>query len=113
LSTQARCGIRALPSWTLPGGGSHIFDLAGQNGAGFSNNFAWGSLVIDPGNTLDLAVGSGDALYAFMLQGLDIPGNTITNIDGAPGLFLYYDAADNPGCYSAADDQRKPRATVG
>ncbi len=94
-------------------GGSHIFDLAGQNGAGFSNNFAWGSLVIDPGNTLDLAVGSGDALYAFMLQGLDISGNTITNIDGAPGLFLYYDAADNPGCYSAADDQRKPRATVG
>ena len=31
-----------------------------------------------------------------MLQGLDISGNTITNIDGAPGLFLYYDAADNP-----------------
>jgi hypothetical protein len=30
------------------------------------------------------------------LARLDISGNTITNIDGAPGLFIYYDAADNP-----------------
>jgi len=78
------------------GGGAHEFDLAGHHGLGFSNNFAWGSLVLDPGNILDLAAGSGDALYAFILQGLIVSGTTITNIDGAPGLFLYYDAADNP-----------------
>jgi hypothetical protein len=78
------------------GGGTHTFDLAGQNGAGFSDNFAWGTLVIDPGNTLDLDIGSGDALYVDFLQGLIISGNTITNLDGAPGLFMYYNAADNP-----------------
>jgi hypothetical protein len=70
--------------------------LPGQNGAGFTNNFAWGTRAIDPGNTVDLGTGSGDALYVDSLQGLDISGNTITNIDGAPGLFIYYDAADNP-----------------
>ena len=78
------------------GTGTHIFDLAGLNGAGFSNNFAWGTLVIDPGNTLDLGTGSGDAQYVDFLQGLSISGNTITNIDGASGLFLYYNSADNP-----------------
>ena len=96
LSTQSTLWNSSTSELDFTGGGSHIFDLAGQNGAGFSNNFAWGSLVIDPGNTLDLALGSGDALYAFILQGLIISGNTITNIDGTPGLFLYYDAADNP-----------------
>lgn len=96
LSTQNTQWDTSSSVLDFTGGGSHIFDLAGQNGAGFSNNFAWGSLVIDPGNILDLALGSGDALYAFILQGLIISGNTITNIDGTPGLFLYYDAADNP-----------------
>ena len=45
---------------------------------------------------MDLGTGSGNALYVDFLQGLDISGNTITNIDEAPGLFIYYDAADNP-----------------
>jgi hypothetical protein len=96
LSTQNTLWSTGASQLDFTGGGTHTFDLAGQNGAGFSNNFAWGSLVIDPGNTLDLAAGSGDALYAFFLQGLNISGNTITNIDGTPGLFLYYDATDNP-----------------
>jgi hypothetical protein len=96
LSTQNTLWDTSSSVLDFTGGGTHIFHLAGQNGAGFSNNFAWGSLVLDPGNTLDLALGSGDALYAFMLQGLIISGNTITNIDGTPGLFVYYDAADNP-----------------
>lgn len=78
------------------GGGTHAFDLASRNGAGFANNFAWGTLAIDPGNIVDLGTGSGDALYVDFLQGLDISGNTITNIDEAPGLFIYCDAADNP-----------------
>ena len=96
LSTQNTLWSTSASQLDFTGGGTHTFDLAGQNGAGFTNNFAWGSLVIDPGNTLDLAAGSGDALYAFFLQGLDISGNTITNVDGTPGLFLYYNAADNP-----------------
>jgi hypothetical protein len=96
LSTQNMLWDTSSSVLDFTGGGTHEFDLAGQNGTGFSNNFSWGSLVLDPGNTLDLAMGSGDALYAFILQGLLISGNTITNIDGTPGLFLYYDAADNP-----------------
>lgn len=96
LSTQNTLWDTSSSVLDFTGGGTHIFDLAGQNGAGFSNNFAWGTLALDPGNTLDLVLGSGDALYAFILQGLMISGNTITNIDGTPGLFLYYDAADNP-----------------
>ena len=65
-----------------------------MNGAGFHDNFAWGTLVIDPGATLDLTAGSGDALYVNSLQGLDVSGDTVTNIDGAPGLFVYYDSTE-------------------
>src|SRR5258707_15309103 len=96
LSTQSTLWNSSTSELDFTGGGSHIFDLAGQNGAGFSNNFAWGSLVIDPGNTLDLALGSGAALYAFILPGLIISGYTLKNIDGTPGLFLYYYGGDNP-----------------
>jgi hypothetical protein len=96
LSTQNALWDTSTSKLDFTGGGLHTFDLAGQNGIGFNNNFAWGTLAIDPGNTLDLGAGSGDALYVNFLQGLNINGNTITNIDGTAGLFLYYDAADNP-----------------
>jgi PEP-CTERM motif len=96
LSAQNTLWNTVAAELEFDGTGTHIFDLAGLNGAGFSNNFAWGTLVIDPGNTLDLGTGSGDAQYVDFLQGLSISGNTITNIDGAPGLFLYYNSADNP-----------------
>ncbi|HXJ01512.1 MAG TPA: hypothetical protein VNH44_09825 [Micropepsaceae bacterium] len=78
------------------GGGTHLFGLAGQNGAGFANNFGWNTLHLGDTDVLDLELASGSALYVKMLQGLDISGNMITNIFGADGLFLYYDAADNP-----------------
>ena len=96
LSTQNTLWNTGAAELLFTGGGTHIFDLAGQNGAGFSKNFAWGTLAIDPGNTLDLSTGSGNALYVDFLQGLTISGTTITNIDGAAGLFLYYNPADNP-----------------
>lgn len=87
------------------GGGLHVFTLAGKNGAGSNHNFAWETLAIDRGNTLDLTSGSGDAVYVGVLQGLDLSGNTVTNIQGAPGVFLYYNPADNPqfhGAYTLA-----------
>ena len=95
-STQKTLWVTNVAELEFGGGGTHTFDLAGVNGAGFANNFAWGTLVIDAGNILDLGTGSGDALYVNFLQGLDISGNLITNIDGAAGLFIYYNAADNP-----------------
>jgi hypothetical protein len=78
------------------GGGTHLFALAGQNQAGFADNFAWGMLALGPGDLLRLESGSGDALYVGILEGLDIAGDLITNIFGADGLFIYYDVADNP-----------------
>jgi len=96
LSTQNTLWDTSPAELEFGGTGTHTFDLAGVNGAGFANNFAWGTLVIDAGNILALGTGSGDALYVNFLQGLDISGNLITNIDGAAGLFIYYNPADNP-----------------
>lgn len=95
-STQKTLWDTNVAELEFGGGGTHTFDLAGVSGAGFANNFAWGTLVIDAGNILDLGTGSGDALYVNFLQGLDISSSLITNIDGAAGLFMYYNAADNP-----------------
>jgi hypothetical protein len=78
------------------GGGIHFFALAGQQGIGFADNFSWDTLDLGATDVLDLTLGSGNALYIKMLEGLDISGNLITNIMGANGLFLYYDAATNP-----------------
>jgi hypothetical protein len=78
------------------GGGTHIFALAGQSGNGFANNFSWGTIDLGATDVLDLTLGSGNALYFKMLEGLDITGNVINNIIGANGLFLYYDAATDP-----------------
>ena len=78
------------------GGGIHFFALAGQQGIGFANNFSWGTIDLGATDVLDLTLGSGNALYLKMLEGLDITGNVITNIMGSTGLFLYYDAATNP-----------------
>ena len=78
------------------GGGIHTFALAGLSGSGFANNFSWGTLDLGATDVLDLTLGSGNALYLKMIDGLDISGNLITNIMGVNGLFLYYDAATNP-----------------
>jgi hypothetical protein len=78
------------------GGGTHIFALAGQQGSGFANNFSWGTLDLGATDVLDLTLGSGNALYLKMIDGLDISGNLITNIIGSSGLFLFYDAATDP-----------------
>ena len=96
LSTQNSLWNTSAAELDFTGGGLHTFNLAGQNGAGFSNNFAWNILSIGAGNKLNLGAGSGDALYVNFLQGLVISGNLITNIDGAAGLFLYYNPVDNP-----------------
>lgn len=80
---------------------SHLMDVTGlDDGAvasGFTNNYAWGVLDIDPGNTLTLEGISGtNALYASMLEGLDISGDDITNLVG-DGLNIYYDPSVDGG----------------
>jgi hypothetical protein len=95
-STENKLWQTASAELQFTGGGIHLLSLAGSNGAGFVDDFGWGTLEIAPGNTVDLAKGSGNALYVNFLLGLDVSGNTITNVDGAAGLFVYYNAADNP-----------------
>jgi T5SS/PEP-CTERM-associated repeat protein len=82
-------------------GTSHTMDLVGAdvgpNASGFTNNYAWGLLDLDAGNSLSLdgTVGT-NALYAAALEGLDISGDDITNIVGN-GLNIYYNPADDAG----------------
>ncbi len=73
----------------------HTMDLVGTDegaaASGFTNNFAWGLLNLDSGNSLSLdgTVGT-NALYVSMLEGLMFSGDAITNIFGND-LNIYYD----------------------
>jgi hypothetical protein len=68
---------------------------------GYDNNFAWGTVILDTGQTVRLFDGSGDdggALYVGVIQGLEfdsINNLLITNIFGAEDLNIYYDPALN------------------
>ena len=75
------------------GGGDHRFLLAGKDLGpmlGYFDNFAWGALEMDLGNTLLLDGTSGHALYVGEILGLTFDNLTITNIFGH-GLKLYHD----------------------
>lgn len=85
---------------------SHILQLTGSDlGAtpvGFVNNFAWGTLTIDSGNSLVLADGltggSDVAFYVDDIAGLVFSGDTVTNIDG-DGYNIYYNSQDPANAY--------------
>ncbi|HNS55576.1 MAG TPA: PEP-CTERM sorting domain-containing protein [Smithellaceae bacterium] len=83
------------------GSGEHGFYLAGADMgvsmAGFTNNFAWETLMIEGNLTLlDGNSEAGGALYVDILLGAIISGNTISNIQGQTGFNLYY-LASAPG----------------
>ena len=59
---------------------------------GYVDNFAWGELEIGAGNVITLADGNstpGGGFYADVVAGA-IHNGVVTNIDGAPGLDIYY-----------------------
>jgi len=67
----------------------------GPTTAGYTDNFSWDTLILDPDQTLTLVDGSdsdGGALYLEIITGLLISGGTsISNIDGAAEeLNIYY-----------------------
>jgi len=95
-STQKTLWDTAGATVEFSGTGTHTMDLVGLDegatGTGFTNNFGWGLLDLDSGNSLSL-VGTGpgtDALYVSALEGLDFSGMDITNIFGN-GRNIYYD----------------------
>jgi hypothetical protein len=85
---------------------NHILGLAGSDlgaiEAGYSNNFAWGTLTIDSGNSLTLEDGLiGNNKVAFYVEGLlgaDVSGDDITNITGH-GYNIYYNSLDTANAY--------------
>jgi fibronectin-binding autotransporter adhesin len=85
---------------------NHILGLAGSDlGAiegGYSENFAWGTLTIDAGNSLTLEDGLiGHNKVAFYVEGLlgaDVSGDDITNITG-DGFNIYYNPLDMANAY--------------
>lgn len=95
-STQRALWNTSQATLDFSGPGTHRFVLNGTAGAGAGNNYAWGTLALDPGSILDLMAGTGDALYVGTLQGVDTAGSRVSNIEGSANVVLYYDAADNP-----------------
>ena len=81
---------------------AHTFALAGadlgQSLAGYTNNFAWGTLDLATDQTLTLSDGNatpGGALYVGTIEGETIVGDTVTDITGN-GFDIYYEASLNP-----------------
>jgi len=77
----------------------------GKTYVGYANNFAWDTLDIT-GQTITLfdgnaANGSGGALYVRSLLGavVNTVNCTVSNINGAAGLFIYYDPQDLANSY--------------
>jgi hypothetical protein len=85
---------------------SHTLELNatndGANFAGFTDNFAWALLGLDSGNSLTLTGPAGDSLYLYAISGLDIVGNSITNISG--DYDIYYDPNDSADAYLHGQD---------
>jgi hypothetical protein len=75
-------------------GTSHLSSLAGLLGAGFTQNFGWGTLQLGAGNSLDLTEGSGNAFY---VNYLDLQGglSQLSDLTASSGVVLYYNL-DNP-----------------
>ncbi|MFQ5588008.1 MAG: PEP-CTERM sorting domain-containing protein [Nitrospiria bacterium] len=76
----------------------------GSGISGYSDNFAWDTLELATGNRLNLFDGntgnSGTALYVNTLLGLDITGNTVTNVfSNSGGLNIYYLASLSENAY--------------
>jgi PEP-CTERM motif len=83
----------AILTFTGAAGTSHDFEL----GAGSD----WNQLVLQDGNMLVLSSSGAnyDVLNVIGLAGLDIVGDTVTNIQGVDGLTIFYnpDVAENKG----------------
>jgi autotransporter-associated beta strand protein len=75
---------------------NHLLQLPGADGGSLpfqATTFAWGTLAIDAGNAVTLegqGGGGANALYAYIVSGVNITDGTVTNIIG-DGSNIYYD----------------------
>ncbi len=77
------------------GNSEHILQLAGEDrgaqAAGFLNNFAWGSLTLNPGQTLILQDGNNTAGAALYVRTINLPGG-MAQLAGISGDYnIYFD----------------------
>ncbi len=88
-------------------GNAHTMTVAGTDYgpsySGFTNNFAWGQLILDSGGSLTLGKGSGlgeNVKGAFYTYALTLGGgiSQISNITG-DGVNIYYDPANSSNAY--------------
>jgi hypothetical protein len=84
---------------------SHNLYLAGYDyGAlvsGYTNNFAWGTLALNSGETIYLYDGdstTGGAMYTGAILGIDFTGTQVNNIYGN-GFNIYYDQNNSANSY--------------
>lgn len=76
---------------------AHAFHITGSDQgavlAGFADNFAWGTLHLAAGNSVELFDGNataGGALYVEEVTGLLLSGGSVSNVSGAEGVNVYY-----------------------
>ncbi|HSZ59597.1 MAG TPA: choice-of-anchor tandem repeat NxxGxxAF-containing protein, partial [Tepidisphaeraceae bacterium] len=103
-STQNVAWNTAQAMIEFTGGGNHAFSLSGvdqgRNYTGFAENFSWGILQVDSGNSLTLEpIGSNSALYVSALVLAD-GSNQISEISGN-GADIYYDPGNPANAYLA------------
>jgi len=102
-STQNTSWSTALSTISLTGPNNHLFYVAGADKgaslAGYTNNFAWGTLSIGGGSLVLSASGtSGYAQYVTTILGLALSSGGVTNVSESAGssLNIYY-LASAPG----------------
>jgi hypothetical protein len=103
-STQNTLWSTASSELDFGNGSAHQFLLAGVDSgttiAGYTNNFAWGTVNLYSGQTLSLGAGSGTALYAGALV-LGSGTAQISSITGN-GHNIYYDSLNPMNNYLGA-----------
>lgn len=101
-STQNTIWNTSAATLEFTSGGSHNMAVAGasfgNSSTGYNNNFAWGQLILDSGNSLVLNKGTGlpaGTPGAFYIYGLTLAGgiSQIADITGN-GVNIYYDPAN-------------------
>jgi hypothetical protein len=120
-STQsARWDTHLATLYAQAGGtsSSHVLDVTGidlgRTLSGYVQNFAWGTLAVDPNQTLVFRDGNataGGAMYASVVQLLGAPADAtlpnfiateLTNADAANPMNVYYDPSQPANAYLQA-----------
>jgi hypothetical protein len=98
--------FQAFLTFTSGADDLHDMYLAGADhgtvAGGYTDNFAWGTLTLEGGNSIYLYDGNvdvGGAMYVSSILGVDYTGTQVNNIFGSSGLNIYYNALNADNAY--------------